>query len=162
MNSIHRVLKSTSVLILLAAISFPQTTLAANRHPAKAQRRGRPKSVRRLPKSARAARHREEARRRAELPAGSHSQTAPRPKKRSEIAFQTMIDKTTLRVKTPRFAASQSTRSAIHAGTVVVMDPKSGRVFCYRQSTMGAARRIQACSTIKTLSRGSPDSTNGD
>src|SRR5258708_22954843 len=129
MNSIHRVLKSTSVLILLAAIFLSQTTLAANRHPAKAQRRTRPEQRQASAKVGRAARRREEARRRAQAArlAAIARQRAAQEAIRNRL--QTMIDKDDVTGEDPEVRRIAVNALGNHAGTVVVMDPKSGRVF---------------------------------
>src|SRR5882672_6894414 len=151
MNSIHRVLKSTSVLILLAAIFLSQTTLAANRHPAKAQRRGRPEKRQASAKVGRAARHREEARRRAEAArlAAIARQRAAEEAIRNRV--QTMIDKDDVTGEDPEVRRIAVNALGNHAGTVVVMDPKSGRVFAIVNQQWALHEGFKPCSTIKLV-----------
>jgi len=151
MNSIHRVLKSTSVLILLAAIFLSQTTLAANRHPAKAQRRSRPEKRQASAKVGRAARRREEARRRAEAArlAAIARQRAAEEAIRNRV--QTMIDKDDVTGEDPEVRRIAVNALGNHAGTVVVMDPKSGRVFAIVNQQWALHEGFKPCSTIKLV-----------
>jgi membrane peptidoglycan carboxypeptidase len=149
MNSIHRLLKSTSVLILLAAIFFSQTTLAANRHPVKVPRRAEKRQA--SARAGRAERRRAEARRIAEAArlAAIARQRAAEEAIRSSV--QTMIGKDDVTGEDPEVRRIALNALGNHAGTVVVMDPKSGRVFAIVNQQWALHEGFKPCSTIKLV-----------
>src|SRR3984893_16183262 len=113
MNSIHRLLQSTSVLILLAAIFLSQTTLAANRHPAIARQREAEDAIRN--------------------------------------SVQAMIAKDNVAGEDPEVRRIAVNALGNHAGTVVVMDPMTGRIYSVVNQEWALRRGFKPCSTIKVV-----------
>lgn len=164
MNSIHRLVRSASVLILLIALSISQTAIGASRkpaktparNPAKAQRqaraekpepRGRRAELRRVAaqRQAEAARRRAEAARLAAIARERAAEEAMRDR------VQSMIEKDDVTGEDPEIRRVAVNALGHHAGTVVVMDPKTGRIYSVVNQQWALREGFKPCSTIKLV-----------
>ena len=156
MNSIHQIARLASALFLLVALSMTQMVFGATRHPAKtaprarAEKRqapGRNKRAERL----RAERLRAEARRRAEVArlAAIARQRALEEAMRSNV--QSMIERDDITGEDPEIRRVAVNALGHHAGTVVVMDPKTGRVYAVVNQQWAFREGFKPCSTIKLV-----------
>ncbi len=156
MNSIHRLIRSVSVLFLLVALAVSQTAIAANRHPAKAQKRGRaekpaPRGRRAELRRLAAQREAEAARRRAEAArlAAIARQRAIEEAMRANV--QSLIEKDDLTGEDPEIRRIAINALGHHAGTVVVMDPETGRIYSVVNQQWALREGFKPCSTIKLV-----------
>ena len=157
MNTQQRSLKSIFVTLVLFGVMAGQCfpTLAARKHPARrsperaAQHSRSVRAVQRsLPKGKRAA---EMRRRRAEAArmAAIARQRARDDAMRNEA--QLMIDRDNTKGEDPEVRRAAVTALGNHAGTVVVMDPKTGRVYSIVNQEWALRRGFKPCSTIKLV-----------
>ncbi|MDX6575278.1 MAG: penicillin-binding protein 2 [Blastocatellia bacterium] len=152
MNPIHRLTRSASVLFLLIALSTSQNIVGANRRPAKAQKRGQ--AEKRQPRGRRAellrlaARRRTEAIRLAALAAAAR-QRAAEDALRDHV--QSLIEKDDVTGEDPEVRRVAINALGHHAGTVVVMDPKSGRIYSVVNQEWALREAVKPCSTIKLV-----------
>ena len=149
MNSIHRTIRLVSALFFLVAISLTQTTLGATRHPAKAQKRGRAETHE--PRGRRAELRRLAARRRAEAArlAAIARQRAAEEAMRDRV--QSMIEKDDATGEDPEIRRVAVNALGRHAGTVVVMDPETGRIYAVVNQQWALREGFKPCSTIKLV-----------
>jgi beta-lactamase class D len=156
MNPIHRLLRSASVLLLLIALSISSAVIGATRHPAKAQRRaraeqpqprGRRAELRRLAaqRQAEAARQRAEAARLAAIARERAAEEAMRDH------VQSLIEKDDVTGEDPEIRRIAVNALGHHAGTVVVMDPKTGRIYSVVNQQWALREGFKPCSTIKLV-----------
>src|SRR6267378_277653 len=149
MNQIHRILRSASVLFLLVAISISQTVVGATRHPAKPPKRGR--ALKSEPRGRRAEARRLAERRRAEAArlAAIARQRAAEEAMRDGV--QTLIEKDDVSGEDPEIRRVAVNALGHHAGTVVVMDPKTGRIYSVVNQQWALREGFKPCSTIKLV-----------
>jgi len=156
MNSIHQIARSASALFLLVALSLTQTVLSATRHPAKAQPRARAEKRPAPAKNKRAERLRverlrAEARRRAEV---ARLEAIARQRALEEAMrdnVQSMIEKDDVTGEDPDIRRVAVNALGHHAGTVVVMDPQTGRVYALVNQQWALREGFKPCSTIKLV-----------
>jgi len=154
MIQIHRIVRSASVLFLLVALSISQTTAGATRHPAaKDQKRGR--AEKRESRGRRAELERLAARRRAEaarLAAIARQRAAERAAEEAlRDRVQSMIEKDDVAGEDPEVRRVAINALGRHAGTVVVMDPKTGRIYSVVNQEWALREGFKPCSTIKLV-----------
>ncbi len=151
MFSIHRIVRSSPVLFLLFAILSSQTAIGATRHPAKKQSRNRAEKHQASARGSRAERRRLEARRRAEAArlAAIARQRAAEEALRNKV--QSMIAKDDIAGEDPEIRRIAVSALGNHAGTVVVMDPKTGRVYSIVNQQWALREGFKPCSTIKLV-----------
>jgi penicillin-binding protein 2 len=149
MNPIHRIVRSASVVFLLVALSISQTATGATRHPAKDQKRGRaekPESRGRRAELQRlAARRRAEAARLAAIARQRAAEEAVRDR------VQSLIEKDDVAGEDPEVRRVAVNALGRHAGTVVVMDPKTGRIYSVVNQQWALREGFKPCSTIKLV-----------
>jgi len=153
----------TITILLIAIILTNQTATGATRHPAKAKAnapakaQGRSRSQSRAEKrqaparSNRAERLRAEARRRAEAArlAAIARQRALEEARRNQV--QAMIDKDDTTGEDLEIRRMAVNALGHHAGTVVVMDPKTGRIYTAVNQQWAFREGFKPCSTIKLV-----------
>ena len=156
MNSIHQIARLSSTLFLLVALSLTQTVFGATRHPAKvaprarAEKRQAPAKNRRADRL-RAERLRAEARRRAEV---ARLEAIARQRALEEAMrtnVQSMIERDDVTGEDPEIRQVAVNALGRHAGTVVVMDPKTGRVYAVVNQQWAFREGFKPCSTIKLV-----------
>ena len=149
MNSVHRFVKSAAVLFLLITIFTSQTTHAATRRPVKAQRRVR--ADRQEPRSRRTQLRRLAARRRAEAArlVAIARQRAAEEAMRTRV--RSMIGKDDITGEDPEIRRVAINALGHHSGTVVVMDPKTGRIYSIVNQQWALREGFKPCSTIKLV-----------
>jgi len=149
MNSIHRFVRSASVLFLLLVLFISQTAFGAIRRPAKAPKRGR--AVRQEPRGRRAEMQRLAARRAAEAArlAAIARQRAVEEAMRDSV--QSMIEKDDVTGENPEIRRVAVNALGHHAGTVVIMDPKTGRIYSVVNQQWAMREGFKPCSTIKLV-----------
>ena len=153
MNSIQRILRFTSVLFLLITIFSSQTMIAANRRRAPVQKRARAEKQSR---GRRAEMLRIAAQRRAEAARLAAAQLAAAARERAaeeamRMRVQELIaqdDTTGEDLEIRRIAVNALGH---HAGTVVVMDPQTGRVYTVVNQQWALREGFKPCSTIKLV-----------
>ena len=151
MNSIYDLIRSSSILVLLAAMSISQTAMGANRRPIKAQKHGR--AEKRESRGRRAEIQRLAARRRAEAEAARLAAIA-RERAADEAlrnSVQSMIEKDDVTGEDPEIRRIAVNALGHHAGTVVVMDPKTGRIYSVVNQQWALREGVKPCSTIKLV-----------
>jgi penicillin-binding protein 2 len=155
MNSIHHIIRSASVLFLSVAI-ISQAAIGATKHPAKERKQGRVEkrqpSGRRAERIRLAARGRAEAaRRRAEAArlAAIARQLAAEEAMRDRV--QSMIEKDDATGEDAEIRRVAVNALGHHAGTVVVMDPKTGRIYTVVNQQWALREGFKPCSTIKLV-----------
>ncbi|MFS8084529.1 MAG: penicillin-binding transpeptidase domain-containing protein [Acidobacteriota bacterium] len=165
MNPIHHPSRSVSILFLIVAIAFTQTTFGANKHSAK---RGKPERASDRKSSARSNRHERredlspkrrrgaerrqaEARRRAEAArlAAAARQHALEEAMRNSV--QSMIASDDTAGEDPEVRRIAVNALGNHAGTVVVMDPQTGRIYSIVNQQWALHEGFKPCSTIKLV-----------
>ena len=149
MNQIHRILRSASVLFLLVTISISQAAIGATRRPAKAPKRGR--AVKSEPRGRRAEARRLAERRRAEA---AHLAAIARQRAAEEAmraGVQSLIEKDDVSGEDPEIRRVAVNALGHHAGTVVVMDPKTGRIYSVVNQQWALREGFKPCSTIKLV-----------
>ena len=172
MSSIHRILRLVflaSVLVLLIAFPFSSKAFAARKHHVKDERHGHaqrrstvkesrgrgiaPKEIRaeRRPSSSRSRRDFASARRRAEAArlAAITRQRALEDAMRNQV--QSMIAQDDQTGEDPEVRRIAVNALGNHAGTVVVMDPKTGRVYAIVNQQWALREGFKPCSTIKLV-----------
>src|ERR1700694_5913547 len=156
MFSIHRIARTSSLLLLLFAILFSQTAAGATRRPAKAQRHARAERRQSLTKNKRAERLRAErlraeARRRAEI---ARLEAIARQRALEEAMranVQSMIEGDDVTGEDPEIRRVAVNALGHHAGTVVVMDPQTGRIYTVVNQQWALREGFKPCSTIKLV-----------
>ena len=138
MSLIHRIVRSASVLFLLVAISISQVAVGATRRPAKDPKRGRAEKPAPRGRRAEAARLAAIARQRA-------AEEAMRD------GVQTLIEKDDVSGEDPEIRRVAVNALGHHAGTVVVMDPKTGRIYSVVNQQWALREGFKPCSTIKLV-----------
>ncbi len=153
---IHRTLRLVPVLFLIVAISLTQTTFAAIRHPVKPPPRAKAEKRKSAAKNnraerLRAERARAEANRRAEVArlAAIARQRAEEEALRASV--QSMIEKDDATGEDPEIRRVAINALGHHAGTVVVMDPKTGRIYAVVNQQWALREGFKPCSTIKLV-----------
>ena len=151
MNSIHRLVRSSSVLVLLLAMSISQIAFGASRRPAKDQKYGR--AEKRESRSRRAGIQRLTARRRAvaeaaRLAASARERTA---EEAMRDRVQSIIEEDDVTGEDPEIRRVAVNALGHHAGTVVVMDPKTGLVYSVVNQQWALREGVKPCSTIKLV-----------
>ncbi len=156
MNSIHHPARLVSALCLLIALSLTQTAIGATRRPAKAPPRARAEKRQSPAKNKRAERlraerQRAEAKRRAEIArlAAIARQRALDEAMRDQV--QAMIAKDDTAGEDPEIRRIAINALGNHAGTVVVMDPQTGRVYSIVNQQWALREGFKPCSTIKLV-----------
>ncbi len=149
MNPIHRIVRSASVLFLLLALSISQTTIGATRRPAKNQKRVR--AEKRESRGRRGELQRLAARRRAEAArlAAIARQRAAEEAIRDHV--QSLIEKDDVAGEDTEVRRVAVNALGRHAGTVVVMDPKTGRIYSVVNQQWALREGFKPCSTIKLV-----------
>lgn len=155
MFSIHRTIRFVFILFLLVASSFSQTTLGATKRPAKAPTRARAdaraEKRQSLARNSRAERKRAEARRRAEV---ARLEAIARQRALEEAmraSVQSMIEKDDVTGEDPEIRRVAVNALGRHAGTVVVMDPQTGRIYAVVNQQWALREGFKPCSTIKLV-----------
>jgi penicillin-binding protein 2 len=156
MNSIHRIARLSFALLLLVALSLTQTAIGATRHRAKAQPRGRaekrqPPAKNKRAERLRAERLRAEAKRRAEV---ARLEAIARQRALEEAmraSVQSMIERDDVTGEDPEIRRVAVNALGHHAGTVVVMDPQTGRVYTVVNQQWALREGFKPCSTIKLV-----------
>lgn len=156
MFSIHRTIRFVSVLFLLVAISPTQTTLGATRHPAKAPQRARAEKRQSQARNNRAERKRVEARRAEERRRAEAERLAAIARQRAleeamRASVQSMIEKDDVAGEDPEIRRVAVNALGHHAGTVVVMDPQTGRIYTVVNQQWALREGFKPCSTIKLV-----------
>lgn len=156
MNPIHQTARLASALFLLVAFSLTQTVFSATRHPAKVAPRSRAEKRQSPAKNSRASRLRAdrlraEARRRAEVARleAIARQRAIEEAMRANV--QSMIERDDVTGEDPEIRRVAVNALGHHAGTVVVMDPKTGRVYAVVNQQWALREGFKPCSTIKLV-----------
>jgi len=149
MSLIHRIVRSAFVLFLLLALSISQNAIAATRRPAKDQKHARAEKSK--PRGRRAELQRLAARRRAEAArlAAIARQRAAEEAMRDGV--QTLIEKDDVSGEDPEIRRVAVNALGHHAGTVVVMDPKTGRIYSVVNQQWALREGFKPCSTIKLV-----------
>jgi len=158
MNPIHRIVRSASVPCLLVALTISQTAIGATRHSVKVQKpvraakpepRGRRAQLLRLAAQRQAAA--EAARRRAEAArlAAIARQRAIEEALRDRV--QLLIEKDDVTGEDAEVRRIAVNALGHHAGTVVVMDPETGRVYSVVNQQWALREGVKPCSTIKLV-----------
>ncbi|MDX6304664.1 MAG: penicillin-binding protein 2 [Blastocatellia bacterium] len=151
MNSIHRLVRSLSVLFLLLSMSICQIAIGATRQPAKDRKHGR--AEKRGSRSRRAEIQRLTARRRA-LAEAAHLAAVARERAAEEAMrnlVQSMIEKDDVTGEDPEIRRVAVNALGHHAGTVVVMDPQTGRIYSVVNQQWALREGVKPCSTIKLV-----------
>jgi penicillin-binding protein 2 len=158
MNSIHQITRIASAMFLLTALSLTQTVFGATRHPAKAQSRARAEKRQSLTKTKNkraerllAERLRAEARRRAEV---ARLEAIARQRALEEAmraSVQSMIERDDVTGEDPEIRRVAVNALGHHAGTVVVMDPQTGRIYAVVNQQWALREGFKPCSTIKLV-----------
>jgi penicillin-binding protein 2 len=153
---IHRTLRFVSVLFLLVAVSLTQTTLGATRHPARAPKRAKAERRQSPARNNRAERKRVEARRTEERRRAEAARLVALARQRAaEEALrdrvQSMIEKDDVAGEDPEIRRVAVNALGHHAGTVVVMDPKTGRIYAVVNQQWALREGFKPCSTIKLV-----------
>jgi penicillin-binding protein 2 len=151
MNSIHRLVRSSSVLVLLLAMSISHIAIGASRRPAKDQKHGR--AEKRESRGRRAVIQRLGARRRAvveaaRLAAGARDRAA---EEAMRDRVQSMIEEDDVTGEDPEIRRVAVNALGHHAGTVVVMDPNIGRIYSVVNQQWALREGVKPCSTIKLV-----------
>src|SRR5438046_2118827 len=165
MNSIHqtvRLLFPSFLLIVLIAIPFSPTSLAAGKHSNRAQARSRQLPNSKGPGARRsgsysanrartAERRRAEAIHRAEVAglAAIARQRAIDQAMRDQV--QSMIARDDISGENPEIRRVAVNALGNHAGTVVVMNPQTGQVYSIVNQQWGLREGFKPCSTIKLV-----------
>lgn len=150
MNSIHTtIIRSASVLFLLVAISISQATIGGTRHPAKAQKRGR--AEKQEPRGRRAELRRLAARRRAEAARLAAIARQRAAEEAMHDRVQSLIAKDDTTGEDPEIRRIATSALGHHSGTVVVMDPQTGRVYSIVNQQWALREVFKPCSTIKLV-----------
>lgn len=149
MNIIDRLTRTVAALLLLIALLAPTVT-ATNSHTSKPQRR-RPAEKSRPTNKIRAERQRLNARRRAEAArlAALARQRAADEAMRTRV--QSLISKDDPSGEDPEIRRIAVDALGNHAGTVVVMNPKTGRVYSIVNQQWALREGFNPCSTIKLV-----------
>jgi membrane peptidoglycan carboxypeptidase len=149
MKKIHRSIRSISVSLLLIALFISQTAVGSAKRRVKNQKRERPAA--RESRNRRAEAQRVADRRRAE----EARQAAIARERAAEEALrdrvQSLIAKDDVAGEDPEVRRVALNALGHHAGTVVIMDPKSGRVYSVVNQQWALREGVKPCSTIKLV-----------
>lgn len=149
MNSLNRTKRSALALLLFISLTASSTTVAA-----KAARQSKRNNVKARPaqlKKGHAESRRLAARRRAEaarLAAAARERAA---EERMREGVQSLIAKDDTRGEDPEIRRIALDALGDHAGTVVVMDPQTGRIYTIVNQQWAARETFKPCSTIKLV-----------
>lgn len=149
MNKIHYSIRLISVSLLLITLFISQTIIGSAKGGGRNQRRER--IAVRESRNRRAEAQRLAARRRAE----EARQAAIARERAAEEALrdrvQSLIEKDDVAGEDPEVRRVALNALGHHAGTVVVMDPKSGRVYSVVNQQWALREGVKPCSTIKLV-----------
>lgn len=149
MNKIHHSIRSISISLLLLALFISQTTLGSAKGRAKNQKHeraaARESRIRRAEAQRLAARRRAEEARQAAIARERAAEEALRDR------VQSLIAKDDVAGEDPEVRRVALNALGHHAGTVVVMDPKSGRVYSVVNQQWALREGVKPCSTIKLV-----------
>jgi len=132
-------------------MSISQTAIGAGRHTVKTQKHGR--AEQRESRGRRAEMQRLAARRRAEAEAARLAAIA-RERAADEAmrdSVQSMIERDDVTGEDPEIRRVAVNALGHHAGTVVVMDPKTGRIYSVVNQQWALREGVKPCSTIKLV-----------
>jgi len=154
MKAIHRLIRTVSVLFVTISLLASQAGAAATRHPDKRRRPAENRRRDKRPaatKPGRSARRRLEALRRAEAArlAALARQRAAEEAMRDRV--QTMIARDDVSGEDPEIRRIALNALGNHAGTVVVMNPKTGRIYSIVNQQWALREGFKPCSTIKLV-----------
>src|SRR6266481_1650974 len=151
MKVIHKLNRTLSLVSLSLAMLIAPLQAAANHHPAKPDRRKPIEKRRQSNNSTRADRRRAEARRRTEAArlAAAARERAAEEAMRERV--QAMIAKDDVSGEDPEIRRIAVNALGDHAGTVVVMNPKTGRVYTIVNQQWALREGFKPCSTIKLV-----------
>jgi len=151
MKLIHKLNRTVSLVVLSLAMLIAPLQVAANRHPAKPDRRKPIEKRRQSNNAGRADRRRAEARRRADAArlAAAARERAAEEAMREQV--QAMIAKDDVSGEDPEIRRIAVNALGDHAGTVVVMNPKTGRVYSIVNQQWALREGFKPCSTIKLV-----------
>ncbi len=148
---IHRLVRSSAVLVLLLAMSISHIAIGASKRSAKVQKHGR--AEKRESRGRRAEMQRLAARRRAVAEAARLAAIAR--ERAAEEAMrdrvQSMIEQDDVTGEDPEIRRVAVNALGHHAGTVVVMDPKTGRIYSVVNQQWALREGVKPCSTIKLV-----------
>ena len=162
MNSIHQKIRPASVLLVVAALATAQLISAApapknRKHDVRGRSRASAKENRKSAKTNRpsAKRNRAEQRRLAQRRAEASRLAAIARQRALEDAMrdrvQAMIAKDDTSGEDLEIRRIAVSALGNHAGTVVVMDPQTGRVYSIVNQQWGVREGFKPCSTIKLV-----------
>jgi membrane peptidoglycan carboxypeptidase len=154
MKSIHRTSTSISsilALVLLISVPLSSAALAKGKHPSPAKKAGRTDKRQTSGRGSRAERRRAEARRHAEAArqAAAAHERAIEEAMRDRV--QSMIAKDDVTGEDPDIRRIAVNALGNHAGTVVVMDPQTGRIYSIVNQQWALREGFKPCSTIKLV-----------
>jgi penicillin-binding protein 2 len=144
-------MRATSLLFVLLAILISHANAGATRHPNKTEKRHQAAQRKTTVRMGRAERRRIEARKRAEAArvAALARQRAAEEAMRSRV--QQMIAKDDVSGEDPEIRRIAVNALGNHAGTVVVMNPKTGRIYSIVNQQWALREGFKPCSTIKLV-----------
>ena len=154
MKTILRSFRSISPLLTLVLVIFVPLSsgaLAKGRHPSANKKAGRTDKRQDSGRAKRAERRQAEARRRAEAArqAAAARQRAIEEAMRDRV--QSMIAKDDTSGEDPEIRRIAVNALGNHAGTVVVMDPQTGRIYSIVNQQWALREGFKPCSTIKLV-----------
>ena len=151
MKVIHNLNRTLSIVALSLAMLISPLQAAANRHRSKPDRRKQTEKRKPSNKAMRADRLRAEARRRAEAArlAAAARERAAEEAMRDQV--QSMIAKDDVSGEDPEIRRIAVNALGDHAGTVVVMNPRTGRVYTIVNQQWAMREGFKPCSTIKLV-----------
>ena len=154
MKSIHRRSSSISsivALVLLISVPLSSAALAKGKHPSPTKKAGRTDQRQKSGRGTRAERRRAETRRRAEAvrQAAAARQRAIEEAMRDRVQSMIALDDTS--GEDPEIRRIAVNALGNHAGTVVVMDPQTGRIYSIVNQQWALREGFKPCSTIKLV-----------
>jgi penicillin-binding protein 2 len=151
MKVIHRLMRAALILFVLITILISHVNAGATRHPNKTEKRQQAAKQKTTARTGRAERRRIEMRKRAEAArlAALARQRAAEEALRSRV--QEMIAKDDVSGEDPEIRRIAVNALGNHAGTVVVMSPKTGRIFSIVNQQWALREGFKPCSTIKLV-----------
>lgn len=151
MNSIHQKVRIVFLFLTLAALAPVQMMFAAPRHASKNQKRASKENPRASARTNRVKQQRLAQRRQAEAArvAAIARQRASEDAMRDRVQAMIAQDDTT--GEDPEIRRIAVNALGKHAGTVVVMDPQTGRVYSIVNQQWGVREGFKPCSTIKLV-----------
>jgi penicillin-binding protein 2 len=154
MKSSHRPsisISSILAFVLLISVPLSSAALAKGKRPSPTKKAGRTDKRQTPGRGSRAQRQRAEARRRAEAArqAAAARQRAIEEAMRDRV--QSMIAKDDTSGEDPEIRRIAVNALGNHAGTVVVMDPQTGRIYSIVNQQWALREGFKPCSTIKLV-----------